>query len=63
MVFDPARVGQNCEFCGSPALVDYEEIKAPIRPQSLLPFKVAETARARADPRAGTRASGSRRAS
>ena len=42
-VFDPERVGQNCEFCGSPALVDYEEIKAPIRPQSLLPFKVAET--------------------
>ncbi len=40
MVFDPARVGQNCEFCGSPALVAYEEIKAPIRPQSLLPFKV-----------------------
>ena len=44
MVFDPARVGQNCEFCGSPALVDYEEIKDPIRPQSLLPFKVPETA-------------------
>jgi predicted RNA-binding Zn-ribbon protein involved in translation (DUF1610 family) len=43
MVFDPARVGQNCEFCGSPALVDYQEIKAPIRPQSLLPFKVAQT--------------------
>ena len=40
MVYDPARVGQNCEFCGSPALVDYEEIKAPIRPQSLLAFKV-----------------------
>jgi hypothetical protein len=40
MVFDPARVGQNCEFCGSPALVAYTEIKAPIRPQSLLPFKV-----------------------
>ncbi len=39
-VFDPGRVGQNCEFCGSPELVDYEEIKAPIRPQSLLPFKV-----------------------
>ena len=38
MVFDPTRVGQNCEFCGSPALVDYKEIKAPIRPQSLLPF-------------------------
>jgi hypothetical protein len=41
-VFDPERVGQNCEFCGSPALVDYKEIKAPIRPQSLLPFTVTE---------------------
>ena len=42
-VFDPERVGQNCDFCGSPALVDYEEIKAPIRPQSLLPFTVTES--------------------
>ena len=42
-VFDPARVGQNCDFCGSPALVDYQEIKAPIRPQSLLPFKITES--------------------
>ena len=42
MVFDPTRVGQNCEFCGSPALVDYQEIKAPITPQSLLPFKVSQ---------------------
>jgi hypothetical protein len=41
-VFDPERVGQNCDFCGSPALVDYAEIKAPIRPQGLLPFKVSE---------------------
>ena len=40
MVFEAARVGQNCEFCGSPALVDYNEIKAPIRPQGVLPFKV-----------------------
>ena len=40
MVFDPDRVGQNCEFCGSPALVSYEEIKAPIRPQGILPFKI-----------------------
>ena len=47
MVFDPARVGQNCEFCGSPALVDYQEIKSPIRPQSLLPFKVVAGAGAR----------------
>lgn len=40
MVYDPQRVGQNCEFCGSPALVSYEEIKAPIRPHGILPFKV-----------------------
>jgi hypothetical protein len=43
-VFDPERVGQRCEFCGAPALVDYKEIKSPIRPQSLLPFRVADTA-------------------
>jgi len=42
-VFDPERVGGRCEFCGSPELVDYEEIKAPIRPQSLLPFRVAQS--------------------
>ena len=42
-VFEAARVGQNCQFCGSPSLVDYAEIKAPIRPQSLLPFKVTES--------------------
>ena len=41
-VFDPERVGQNCDFCGSPALVPYDEIKAPIRPESLLPFKVTD---------------------
>lgn len=40
MVFDPARVGQNCEFCGSPALVSYDEIKAPIRPHGVLPFRI-----------------------
>jgi len=43
MVYEPARVGQNCEFCASPALVDYQEVKAPIRPQSLMPFKVSQT--------------------
>jgi hypothetical protein len=42
-VFDPERVGQNCDFCGSPALVDYKEIKAPIRPRSLLPFIVTDS--------------------
>jgi hypothetical protein len=40
MVYDPQRVGQNCEFCGSPALVSYDEIKSPIRPHGVLPFKI-----------------------
>ena len=40
MVYDAVRVGQNCEFCGSPALVAYEDIKSPIRPEGVLPFKV-----------------------
>jgi len=43
MVFDPAKVGKNCDFCGSPALVDYEELQSPIRPQSLLPFKISQS--------------------
>ncbi len=40
MVYDPQRVGQNCEFCGSPALVSYDEIKSPIRPTGVLPFRI-----------------------
>ncbi len=42
-VFKPERVAQNCDFCGSPALVPYEETKAPIRPESLLPFKLSQS--------------------
>ena len=42
-VFKPERVAQNCDFCGSPALVPYEETKAPIRPESVLPFKLSES--------------------
>jgi len=42
-VFDPKMVAQRCEFCGSSALVPYEEIKQTITPESLLPFKLAET--------------------
>lgn len=41
-VFDPERIGQRCDFCGSAALVPYEEIKEAFRPESLLPFKVTE---------------------
>lgn len=42
-VFDPERVGQRCSFCGSSALVPYEEIKEAFRPESLLPMKLSET--------------------
>ncbi|MDQ6859734.1 MAG: zinc ribbon domain-containing protein [Verrucomicrobiota bacterium] len=42
-VFAAERVAQNCEFCGSPALVPYDEIKAPIRPESVLPFKLSQS--------------------
>jgi Zn finger protein HypA/HybF involved in hydrogenase expression len=42
-VFDPVRVSQNCDFCGSPSLLSVEDTKAPVRPGSLIPFIVAET--------------------
>jgi hypothetical protein len=41
-VFDPQRVAQRCDFCGSSALVPYEEIKEAFRPESLLPMKLSE---------------------
>ena len=41
-VFKPERVAQTCDFCGSPALVPYEQSEAPIRPESVLPFKVSQ---------------------
>ena len=41
--FEPNRVAQNCEFCGSAALVPYKDVNEVIRPESLLPMKVPET--------------------
>jgi Zn finger protein HypA/HybF involved in hydrogenase expression len=41
-VFDPTRVGQRCDFCGSSSLVPYEEIKEAFRPESVLPMKLGE---------------------
>lgn len=41
-VFDAARVGQRCDFCGSAALVPHEEVKDAFRPESLLPLRVSE---------------------
>jgi predicted RNA-binding Zn-ribbon protein involved in translation (DUF1610 family) len=43
-VLDPKRQAQNCEFCGSAQLVPYEETKAAFRPESVLPFKLSESA-------------------
>ena len=42
-VFPAERVAQRCEFCGSSALVPYEQAKPPISPESLLPFKFSES--------------------
>lgn len=37
-----SNVGQSCDFCGSPEMLDYDEIEAPIRPESLLPAIVSK---------------------
>ena len=42
-VFDPERIGSRCEFCGSTALVPYEQVEDAFRPESLLPLKVSES--------------------
>jgi hypothetical protein len=42
-VFDPQRVGQRCEFCGSSQLVPYEQVKDPFSPESMLPFAIQES--------------------
>src|SRR6267378_5764441 len=42
-VFDPERVGQRCDFCGSAQLVPYEQVKDAFSPESLLPFAVDES--------------------
>ena len=49
-VLDPKRQAQNCEFCGSAQLVPYEETKPAFRPESVLPFRVAASRRARPHP-------------
>jgi Zn finger protein HypA/HybF involved in hydrogenase expression len=42
-VFDPDKVAKRCDFCGSAALVPYEEVKDAFRPESLLPMRVADS--------------------
>jgi len=41
-VFDPDKIGQRCEFCGSAQLVPYTEVQDAFRPESLLPLKLSE---------------------
>ncbi len=41
-VFDAAKISKNCEFCGSTALVPYEQVKDAFRPESLLPLQISE---------------------
>jgi len=42
-LFDSTRVAQRCDFCGSPAIVPYADTRAPIVPESVLPFRIAES--------------------
>lgn len=41
--FEPQRVAQRCEFCGSPSIVPYEESRDAITPESILPFRLSQT--------------------
>jgi predicted RNA-binding Zn-ribbon protein involved in translation (DUF1610 family) len=43
-VLDASRQAQNCPFCGSAQLVAYSEAKPAFRPESVLPFGIAEAA-------------------
>ena len=42
-VFDAGKIARRCDFCGAAALVPYEDVKDPFRPESLLPLKIPET--------------------
>ena len=42
-MFDPNRAAQRCDFCGSAAIIPIDEQERPIRPASLLEFKIPET--------------------
>jgi predicted RNA-binding Zn-ribbon protein involved in translation (DUF1610 family) len=41
-VFDADKVGRQCDFCGSTALVPYEQVRDALRPESLLPLRIGE---------------------
>ena len=39
-IFDPDRAAQRCDFCGSPAIVPFDDLKDAITPESLLPAAI-----------------------
>lgn len=43
-VFPPDRAAQRCDFCGSAAIIPIDEQTRPVRPESLLEFRLAEPA-------------------
>jgi predicted RNA-binding Zn-ribbon protein involved in translation (DUF1610 family) len=42
-VFEPQRAAQRCDFCGSAAIIPVDEQVRPIRPESVLEFKISDT--------------------
>ncbi|MFM7103796.1 MAG: zinc ribbon domain-containing protein [Verrucomicrobiota bacterium] len=42
-VFEGARIGQRCDFCGASSLVPYSEVHEAFSPESLLPKRIAES--------------------
>jgi hypothetical protein len=39
-IFDPDRAAQRCDFCGSPAIMPFDDLKDVITPESLLPAAI-----------------------
>lgn len=41
-VFEPSRAAQRCDFCGSASIIPVDDQVRPIRPESVLEFKLPE---------------------
>ncbi len=41
-VFEPSRAAQRCDFCGSASIIPVDENIRPVRPESVLEFKLSE---------------------
>jgi hypothetical protein len=42
-VFDASKQAKGCEFCGTSAIVEYDETEDVIRPEGVLPIQVSES--------------------